>query len=157
MMLYNDIYEWEGWGGPMRLGSGKCRLRLIDLRKGSGKQLYFKPFLVIVQDVAGSPMSVRSCAGHIATTIVERFGIDPVRMTYVEYTPEKRYGSHNEHIIPGRMETVEFEWREGKAIKPVWRDIRPPLDHVVDDWLSAEKEEVEEAMGEEKVLPEGAV
>lgn len=144
MMLYNDTYEWQGWGGPMRLGSGKCHLRLVDLRRGSAKQLYFKPYLVIVQDIAGSPMSVRSCAGHIATTIVERFGIDPARLTYIEYTPEKRYGSQNEHIIPGRMETVEFEWLEGKAIKPVWRDIRPPFDRIVSEWLFSEQEEAGE-------------
>jgi hypothetical protein len=28
MMMYDDIFSWEGWGGELRLASGECRLRI---------------------------------------------------------------------------------------------------------------------------------
>ena len=34
MLIYDDIFAWEGWGGELRLASGECRLRIIDLKKG---------------------------------------------------------------------------------------------------------------------------
>jgi hypothetical protein len=136
MIRYNAIFEWDGWGGAMRLGSGKCHLRLIDLHQDRSRNFrVFKPFIVIVNSLEGSTMSVRSCAGHIATRVCERFDIDPARMLYVEYTPETRYGASGEHIIASRMESVEFEWREGKAIQPVWREIRPPMDEIIRQWI----------------------
>ena len=31
MIVYDDIFEWEGWGGRLKLANGRCRLRIYDL------------------------------------------------------------------------------------------------------------------------------
>ena len=72
-------------------------------------------------------MSVRSCAGHVATSVARDFKIDPLRMMFVEYYPESVYGEHQDHVIPERYEAVDFNWTEGGAIQPRWRTLRPPL------------------------------
>ncbi len=90
-----------------------------------------KPIIVLVSDVPESPMSIRSCAGHIATQVARQFQIHPHRMVYVEYYPAVRYGTQGERVIPERFETVEFFWVEDKAIRPVWRPLGPPLLDIV--------------------------
>ena len=128
MLVYNDLFAWEGWGGKLRLASGHCRLRIYDLSssdKHGPAQL--RPILVVVDDVPQSRMSVRSCAGHVATQITRKFNIKPNRMLYLEHYPESRYGEHGEHVIPEKYEAVEFAWFEGGAIQPKWRTLQPPL------------------------------
>lgn len=132
MLIHNDIFNWEGFGGRLRLGSGKCRLRIYDLGKGeSGSLTYLKPFLIIVSDLADSKMSVRSCAGHIATRVAQAFRIDPHRMTFIEYYPTQTYGEQNQHIIPEHYEMVEFSWHQDKALHPRWRPLTAPLLDVI--------------------------
>ena len=128
MLIYDDIYSWEGWGGKLRLASGKCRLRVFDLKKGSKKGLtHLKPMIVIVADVDGSPMSVRSCSGHIATSIARQFKIKPQQMLFIEYYPQTVYGQQREHTISEKYDLVEFNWHQDKAIEPKWRTLEPPL------------------------------
>ena len=128
LLIYDGIFEWEGWGGKLRLGSGQCRLRVYDLKKDHTQYLmYLKPMIVIVSDIPESKMSVRSCAGHIATSVSGKFGIDPNRMLYIEHYPTSVYGSKNQHRIPERLDIVDFTWREGSAIYPKWRTIVPPI------------------------------
>ena len=132
MLVFDDIYAWEGWGGKLRLGSGKCRLRIYDLKKGNTKDLaYLRPIIVVVADVPESNMSIRSCAGHIATTVTKKFNIDPHRMLFVEYYPETTYGGKNEYIIAEKCDVVEFTWHEEKAIQPRWRTIAPPIKDII--------------------------
>ena len=33
MLIVDDVFAWEGWGGRLRLEAGKCRLKIFDLRK----------------------------------------------------------------------------------------------------------------------------
>jgi len=128
MLIYDAIYHWEGWGGTLRLGSGKCRLRIFDLKKGASKSLtYLKPVIVVVSDLPDSKISVRSCPGHIATGVVKAFNIDPHRMLYVEHYPATTYGERQEHAIPERYDAVEFTWHDDKAIRPKWRTLTPPM------------------------------
>jgi len=128
MLLYDDIFEWEGWGGKLRLGSGKCRLRIYDLRNDQVKGLtLLRPFVVLVTDIPDGSMSVKSCAGHIATRVTARFKIDPHRMLYIEYYPEKRYGENDSQAIPETFEAVEFNWHKDMAMHPKWRELKPPL------------------------------
>jgi len=128
MLIYDDTYHWEGWGGRLRLGSGKCRLRIFDLKKEDRRNLtYLRPILVVAADVSGSKMSIRSCASHIATKAVEDFNIDPSRMLWIEYYPGTTYGMKKEHRMPETYELVEFTWVEDKAIEPKWRPLKPPL------------------------------
>jgi hypothetical protein len=68
MVVYDEIYSWQGWGGKLKLGSGSCRLRIYDLERGIAKGLsHLRPIIIIVSDVPQSRMSIKSCAGHIAT------------------------------------------------------------------------------------------
>jgi len=132
MRIYDDIFSWEGFGGALRLGSGKCRLRIYDLGKGeTGSLTYLKPFVIIVSDVTDSNLSVRSCAGHVATRVTQTFRIDPHRMTFIEYYPSQTYGDRNQHMVAERYEIVEFSWHQDKALDPKWRPLKPPLLDVV--------------------------
>ena len=83
--------------------------------------------IVIVSDVVGSPMSVRSCSGHIATSITSEFNIKPHRMLFIEYYPQIVYGQHREHTIAEKYDLVEFTWHRDKAIEPKWRTLKSPL------------------------------
>ncbi len=128
MLIYDGIYNWEGWGGTLRLGSGSCRLRIFRLEDDRAGQLtYLRPIIVVVSDVSESKMSIRSCAGHIATGIVRGFKIDHQRMLYVEYYPAIIYGEHQERVIAEEIEAVEFIWHDDMAIQPKWRPLKPPL------------------------------
>ena len=132
MLIYNDIYSWEGWGGKLKLASGKCWLRIYDRSRGDEKTVPFlRPYVIIVSDVADSKMSIRSCAGHIATNVTREFKIDPQRMLYVEFYPEVTYGSNAQHTIPEQYVAVDFTWYEEKALNPKWRQLKPPLLDIV--------------------------
>jgi hypothetical protein len=138
MLTYDNVYSWDGWGGKLRLGNGKCRLRIFDLRKDQTAKgvSFLKPIIVVITDVPESKMTIRSCTGHIATCVTNDFKIDPSRMLWIEYYPQTTYGQQGERVIPERMEAVEFEWQEGKAIKPKWRPLAPPLLEAVKHLIS---------------------
>jgi hypothetical protein len=128
MMIYDDIFSWEGWGGQLRLASGECRLRIFDLQKNKiGGPAHLRPIIALVSDVPESRMSVRSCTSHIATCVVRDFNIQPQRMLYVEYYPASTYGDRNQHHIPAKLDGVDFQWRECKALHPQWRTLQAPL------------------------------
>ena len=128
MLVYDDIYSWEGWGGSLRLASGKCRLRIYDFKKSHKEDLaHLRPIIVIASDVPESRMSVRSCTGHIASCITKEFNIEPQRMMFIEYYPETVYGQQGENVIAEKYDVVEFTWHEEKAIEPKWRTLKPPL------------------------------
>jgi hypothetical protein len=128
MLIHDGTYAWEGFGGKLKLASGRCRLRLYDLsREPSVGMAHLRPFIAIVSDLPESRMSVRSCAGHVATSVARDFQIDPLRMLYIEYYPESVYGEHGERAIPEKYEAVDFNWTKGGAIQPRWRTLQPPL------------------------------
>jgi hypothetical protein len=128
MLIYNDIYTWEGWGGRLRLASGLCRLWIFDRQIEGAKGIkHLKPVIVIATDVPESKMSIKSCAGNIATKITDTFKIDPQRMMYLEYYPATTYGKEDQYEIVEKYELVEFAWHDGKAIHPKWRTISPPM------------------------------
>ena len=134
MLIYDDIFAWEGWGGELRLASGECSLRIFDLRKDrAGRVAHLRPIIVIVSDIARSPMSVRSCTGHIATQVARKFKIDPQRMLYIEYYPETTYGDHQQHLIPEKYDVVDFTWVDDRAIKPKWRTLKAPVLDMIKD------------------------
>jgi hypothetical protein len=112
----------------LKLASGQCRLRLYDLtRDPHGAAAILRPFIAVVSDVPESRMSVRSCAGHVATSVSRDFKIDPQRMLYIEYYPESVYGERRDRVIFEKYEAVDFNWTEGGAIQPRWRTLKPPL------------------------------
>jgi hypothetical protein len=128
MLIHDCIYSWEGWGGKLRLASGKCRLKIFDRSKGENNTISFlRPYVVIVSDIPESKMSIRSCAGHIATKVTQEFSVDPDRMLWIEYYPMVVYGAQKEHTIPEQYVAVDFMWYKDKAINPRWRQLKPPI------------------------------
>ena len=139
MRVYDGTYRWRGWGGPLALGSGRCRLSIFDLRKGGGAggPAHLRPFVVVVSDFPDSVISVRSCAGHVATSVAREFGIPPNRMIFVEYYPEITYGRKNEFRLSEKLDMVVFEWIENRAIRPKWREMPASLEALVRDLIRA--------------------
>ena len=141
MLIYDDIYSWEGFGGVLRLASGKCRLRILDLKMDDKKGLaHLRPYIVIASDVAGSRMSVRSCCGHIATCVSREFSIKPDRMMFIEYYPKTVYGEGQDRVIAEKYDAVDFNWHQDKAIEPKWRTLKPPLLDVVKEFVENSKQ-----------------
>lgn len=137
MIIYDDIYEWEGWGGRMKLGSGKCRLRIFDLRKSGRKGVsLLHPFIAIASDVPDSKMSIRSCISHIATCVAREFSIDPHRTVWVEYYPAKTYGTAGQHAIPEKFERVDLTWNDDLAMHPGWRPLKPEMHDLVKELVA---------------------
>lgn len=132
MLIYNNIYSWEGWGGKLKLASGKCRLKIFDRSRAPGQSVpLMRPYVIVVTDVPDSKMSVRSCAGHIATNVTRQFDIDPQRTLYVEHYPKVVYGRGGRHTIPEHYVAVDFTWYEEKALNPKWRQLKSPLLDIV--------------------------
>ena len=128
MLIHDDVFAWEGFGGPLRLGSGKCRLRIFNLGKtGPDGLAFMRPYIVVATDIPESRMSVKSCVSHIATSVANAFNIRPNRMAFVEFYPRTTYGSNDEKVIPERFVAVEFNWLGDKAMHPKWRDLQSPL------------------------------
>ena len=124
MLLYDSIYKWDGFGGRLKLASGKCILRLYDLTRDDDANLaLLKPYIALTTDHPDSGMSIKSCAGHIVTCLVKDFGLDPARTAYIEYYPETTYGPSGQHTIAERFEILEFMWCDGKALHPKWRPL----------------------------------
>jgi len=140
MLIYDQIYSWEGFGGVLRLASGRCRLRIFDLEKDDRTGLaHIRPMIIIASDVADSRMSVRSCCGHIATGVARDFNIKPDRMMFVEYYPQTVYGEQQNHVIAEKYDVVDFKWHEDKAIQPKWRALKQPMLDIVKSLLESTK------------------
>ena len=132
VLVFDDIYSWEGFGGVLRLASGKCRLRIFDLKQSDQEGLaHLRPNIIIAEDISDSRMSVRSCCGHIATGVARKFNIKPERMLFIEYYPETVYGEQQDHVINERYDVVDFCWRDDQAIQPRWRALKPPMLDIV--------------------------
>jgi hypothetical protein len=136
MLIHDGVYAWKGFGGLLGLAAGQCRLRIFDLLgdpdSRRDKVMPLKPIVVVVSDLPGHDtrmknVSVRSCTSHIATSVSRDFNIDPHRMLFVEYYPASTYGDCNQHHIPAKLDSVDFQWHERKALHPSWRPLKQPL------------------------------
>ena len=142
MLIHDDVFSWQGFGGLFNLAAGRCRLRIFDLAKDGGKKVAFlKSVIVVVSEPADKEngykqVSVRSCCSHIASCVADRFGIDPHRMIFIEYYPASTYGDQNQHIIDAKYEVVEFTWHGNKALHPKWKPLQPPLLDTVRDLIA---------------------
>ena len=142
MLIFDDIFEWEGWGGKLKLARGRCRLRIFDLNQGPSADLvHMRPIVVVASDLPRDTMmmgevSVRSASSHIATVVCRRFGIEPQRMQFVEYTPAETYGKQGEYMIQAGFDAVAFTWKDNLALFPRSQPLGPPLLEIVRDLLS---------------------
>lgn len=134
MKIYDDVFNWDGYGGKFNLASGRCRLRLFDLSKDPQDGVrQLKPIIAVVSDLPGDrkpapkKVSVRACISHVATTIVHRFKIEPNRMVLIEYYPRETYGAQSEKVIPEKFDRVELKWHGDKALFPNWHPLTAPL------------------------------
>ncbi len=140
MLIYDDMFVWEGFGGILRLASGKCHLLIFDLKQNKQNGLaHLKPIIVIATDVDDSRMSVRSCSGHIATSVARKFNFKPDRMMFIEYYPRKVYGEQGDQVIEEKYDVVDFNWHDDKAIQPKWRALKPPMLDVVKELIENAK------------------
>lgn len=141
VLIYDDVYRWQGWGGQLRLGSGRCRLRIFDLRHGQSRATaHLKPIIAVVSDLPKekiNDMSVRSCTSHIASCVVRDFGLEPQRMLWIEYDPPRTFGREGERRIEASLTAVDFAWHDNMAIEPRWRSLQSPLSDTVLDLLAA--------------------
>jgi len=148
-ILYNQIFQWDGFGGLLKLASGRCFLRLVELHQTDTTVI--KPYVAITEDLPADAaqdlppdapqkknhLSMRSCCAHIATRVTQKFKINPKRMRWLEYYPESIYGFHQEKRIPEQYEEVTFTWEDEKAFHPSFRVLKPPvLDQV--KWIHQE-------------------
>lgn len=134
MIIYNDIYSWEGLGKKFGLAAGKIRLRIFDLNaSASSGVLHLRPIIVVVSDVPEEKVSVKGWAGPLAGYIVRDFAINYQRMMWVEYYPAVQYGQRKIKHIREKFEAVEFTWNTDRAVQPRWRDLKPPLLDMVRD------------------------
>jgi hypothetical protein len=124
MLIYYGDYHWEGWGGKLRLGHGKCRLSIFDLNREFSGILHLKSFMAVVSDLADSPTTVKNNTGHIATGVIAKFHIEPSRLIWIEYYPEKRFGLNKQMVIPERFDETEFTWIDNRAIHPRWKPLK---------------------------------
>jgi hypothetical protein len=133
MRIFDDVFEWEGFGGKLKLASGRCRLRIFDLnRSHRGGVMHLRPMVVVAADLPQDGMlkgqvTVRSANSHIATQVSRRFRIPPQRMLFVEYTPAETYGPRGEYRIAAVLDAVDFTWQDGLALYPRRRALEPPL------------------------------
>jgi hypothetical protein len=128
MLIFDDIFHWEGFGGKLRLASGKCLMKIFDLSRVDMRGVVLlKPIVVVVTDLADSKMTVRSCCSHIATTVARKHGIAPQRMQLVEHYPETAYGEKVIKRIPQKFEAVDLLWDKDMAMHPKWRQVEGPL------------------------------
>jgi len=57
-------------------------------------------------------------------------------MVWIEYYPASQYGKEDKvNTIPERYDIAEFIWDEGRAFRPVWRPLRPPMLDLVKDLM----------------------
>lgn len=142
MLIHDDIFSWEGFGGMFNLAAGRCRLRIFDLTvRDCGKVAYLKPIIVVVSEIGDKTaglkeVSVRSCCSHIASRVADQFDIDPPRMLFVEYYPASTYGERKQHRIEAKYEVVDFVWHGNKALHPKWKPLQPPLRDTVRDLVA---------------------
>ena len=128
MLLFDDIFHWEGYGGKLRLASGKCLLKIFDLSQGdTGGLVHLKPIIVVATDLADSRMTIRSCCSHIATQVVREHNISPHRLQLVEHYPETVYGEKGRHRIPQKFDAVKLVWEKDLAMHPKRRPLVGPL------------------------------
>lgn len=128
MLIYDDVFEWKGFGGKLKLASGKCHLKIFDLsEEPSGGLAHLKPVIVVAMDHPDSRMSVRSCSSHIATMVSKKLNIPPNRMQFVEYSSQRTYGHGKNKVIPEKFEAVDFTWKDDLAIHAKLRSLGPPL------------------------------
>lgn len=143
MVVYDDIFEWEGWGGRLKLAKGRCRLRIYDLNRSDHSDvLHLRPMVVVASDLPREGMlkgevTVRSAAGHIATVVSRKFTIDPARMQFVEYTPSETYGKNNEYVIAAAYDAVEFTWQDGLALFPRMKPLDEALIAILQKWVES--------------------
>ena len=141
MVVYDDIFEWEGWGGRLKLAKGRCRLRIYDInRAGRQEVLHLRPMVVVASNLPREGMmkgevSVRSAASHIATVVSRKFNIDPPRMQFVEYTPSETYGKNKEYLIAAAYDAVEFTWQDGLALFPRMKPLDKALIATLQEWV----------------------
>ena len=101
MPRYTGEHRYKGYG----IHESRCMFEVYEHDEGS---------TVLVTDI-DEGTSVTNSAMLLATQLVERFGLDPATLTFIECYRANRY--------PGAVESfdiVSFDWTGRVANRPRW-------------------------------------
>jgi hypothetical protein len=87
MLIYDDIYTWEGPDFNDRaIWLLSCHLWMIDLSLSNPNVLHLRPKIVVASDVNEGPKR-KICAETLGKQIYKEFDLDIKRTLWVEYDP----------------------------------------------------------------------
>mgnify|MGYP000887703752 FL=1 len=88
MLIYDDIYTWEGPHDRRDhvLWLISCHLRIIDLTLSYPGISFLKPKIVVASDVTEGPKR-KICAETLGRQIYKAFNLDMKRTLWAEYDP----------------------------------------------------------------------
>lgn len=88
MLIYNNIYTWQGPElDESVLWLISCRLWVIDLSLSNPGILFLKPKIVVASDLNEGPRR-KICAESLGKQIYTDFKLDINRTLWIEYDPD---------------------------------------------------------------------
>ena len=100
--MIDQIYHYKGYYDC----PSQCRLQV------NGN-------VVIVTDLDGDTgTSITNMAEHLATQVINEFGIKPENLVWIEHYPER---GHPLDRFPENFDLVTFTWDGQRFRKPVWK------------------------------------
>lgn len=75
---------------------------------------------LVIAEETGEGQSVTNACELIATEVVERYGLDPKRMLFIEHYPAKQRPTHGESF-----DLVTFRWDGKRFRNPDWKHVPP--------------------------------
>lgn len=118
-LTIDSLFDYPGLNGR----PARCHLRVFT--QGSGD------VVLLATDLgdANPGASVTNTIQHIVTHAVERYGLDPARVTVIEHYDDRRTSSAHRSILPRRdggedFDLVTFAWAGAIFHDPVWQPLR---------------------------------
>lgn len=109
MLIYDDIYRWNGPQGGCRECAGQdgqsspclitCRLRIIDLAADTPFAMPLKRHVVLAEDISEGPRR-RICAESLGRHIFRTFDLCIRRTLWIECDPFLKEAFHAAHFTP---------------------------------------------------------
>ena len=114
----DQIYNYKGAWEIRSL----CGLKIV--KKGSHT-------IVIVSEMyeTNPGSSVTSCIDKLANEIIDKFGIEPDQMMFIEHYPDRK---SNLEFFRETFDLVQFDWDGSKFMNPNWKRIkREDIDQLI--------------------------
>lgn len=72
------------------------------------------------EDDPDAGISVANGADILATIVIQKFGLDPRRVTWIEHYPERRMGARDIYRIGKTYQRVTFQFEGTRLTAPRW-------------------------------------